>query len=571
MKTPKPTPQRFSRRDYLKLSGLTLGALAAGGATGRYGGGRPWAPVGNCYPTHFSTEECTYFKQLKPIVPWGRDFEGKITGTKLETNEMRITFMGSVVPMSRRAQAEMSLFVEVGWVTDPDGTNGRPMDQFIFDFGCGVSANYQACGVGYGRMDKIFINHLHADHMTDLIQVYGFGDGGDRKSPLYVWGHGPSGVRNPGPNSTGPNPADPSKTGAPPPNAYASEPPYYNDGVAAFCTYLREACRWHTESQAFQGSAYQNYPSLAEIATAWGLPYEPAPAGLYPDPPNDSNALIPIELDWTKNGLDAEGRPTGDNIAYHNSATRAKVLHYPVIHCRAGSLGYKLEWTPPGATKPLTMVYSSDTKPEWNSIDHAINRDVNGTPQGVDVFIHEMAVAPEVWAMKMQGLTQPGTDPVFKATVEALETVQNSSHTPQGAFGYMLSQINALKRPRLAVATHFPTADDTVACALRSVQAHCPEIQRVGDQLVWSFDLMVLRVFPDRIEQRRAVVSDFSFNPPIPPSQIHNDMYAPKYHYDDGSADPFYQINMDPGIVEGIPPTQQGGYHGQPTFDESGY
>ncbi|HEY5913564.1 MAG TPA: MBL fold metallo-hydrolase [Verrucomicrobiae bacterium] len=532
--------KKLSRRDYLKLSGLAVGTLATGGATSRYGGGNPNAPLNSCYPTHFDTQQYTYFNQLKPIIPWGKDMAGNVTGTKLEANEMRITFMGSVVPMARRAQAEMSVFVEVGWITDPDGKNGRPLDQFIFDFGCGVSANYQACGVGYSRMDKIFINHLHGDHVTDLIQVYGFGNGGDRKSPLYIWANGPSGVPNPGMT---PPVTDPTK---PQPNNYAAIPPVYDDGVQAFCTHLREALRWHTESQAFQGSAYRSYPALEQIAADWGLPYVPAPAG--DDPPNDANAMIPIELDWRKTGLDADGRPTGDNIAYNNSVTGAKVLHYPVIHCRKGSMGYKLEWTPKGAAKPLTMMYSSDTKPEWNSILHAINLDEKGNPRGVDVFIHEIAVAPEIWAMKNQGLTQPGdpNDPVWAGTVQGMIDVQNSSHTPQGAFGYMLSEINKVKPPRLAVATHFPTADDTVACALNSVQGHCPEITKVGDQLVWSFDLMVLRVFPDRIEQRRAVVNDFSFNPPIPTS--HDDMFAPKYHSDTGAWNAVYQIDRSAEI-----------------------
>ncbi len=556
-------PNLLTRRSALKLSGLALGALATGGATSRYGGGSPWAPVGNCYPTHYNTQQYTYFNQLQPMVPWGKDMQGNLTGTKLESNEMRITFMGSVVPMARRAQAEMSLFVEVGW----DDEKQQPLDQFIFDFGCGVSANYQACGVGYGRMDKIFINHLHADHMTDLIQVYGFGNSSDRKSPLYIWGHGPSGVKNPG---KGP----PIESG-PPPNDYSPEPEYYDDGVRTFCTYLREACRWHTESQAFLSTAYASYPSLAQIVKDWGLPVDTlTPAGIYPDPPNDAYALIPIELEWQKTGLDDQGRCTRDNIAYNreykNKAnvplrSSATVMHYPVIHCRAGSMGYKLEWTPPGAKKPLTMMYSSDTKPEWNSIHHAINWDKNAAaPQGVDVFIHEMAVAPEIWAMKMQGLSQPGTDATWKATVEATKTVQNSSHTPQGAFGYMLSEINAVKPPRLAVATHFPTADDTVACALKSVQAHCHEIKKVGDQLVWSFDLMVLRVFPDRIEQRRAVVNDYSFSPPVPADSLPPDMLAPKYHDEHGVSDPLYQIDIKPYIVEGIPP-------GESTYREDGY
>lgn len=544
----------ISRRDALKLSGLALGGLAATGAAGKHGGGKPDQSVGNCYPTHFKTQQYTYFNQLKQITPWGKDMNGNLTGTKLEANEMRITFMGSVVPMARRAQGEMSIFVEVGW----DDEKQQPLDQFILDFGCGVSANYQACGVGYGRMDKIFINHLHADHTTDLIQVHGFGDGGDRKSPLYIWSHGPSGVPNPG---SGPAVPD---SNNPQPNSYAASPDYYDDGVAAFCTYLREVMRWHTESQAFQSTAYASYPTLEKIASDWGLPYVPAPAGIYPDPPNDANALIPIQLDWWKTGLDSEGKPTGDNIAYNNTTTGAKVLHYPVIHCRKGSMGYKIEWTPPGARKPLTMVYSSDTKPEWNSIHHAINKDANGRPQGVDVFIHEMAVAPEIWAMKMQGLTQPGSGDDWDKTVQATQTVQNSSHTPQGAFGYMLSQINQVKPPRLAVATHFPTADDTVACALKSVQAHCPEIKRIGDQLVWSFDLMVLRVFPDRIEQRRANVNDFSFNPPVPSSSLPQDMYAPKYHTNTGASDPYVQIDMDGETAVAIPP-------GDNTYREDGY
>ena len=581
----------ISRRDALKLAGLTMGGLAAAGAASVQAGGMPGVrpcdrPPGgwpgdkpgnrpgckpppdpeDFYPTKVKTDQYSYFEKLPPMTPWGKDINGKLTGTKLRPDEMRITFMGSVVPMARRAQAEMSVFVEVGW----DEKKQQPLDQFIFDFGCGVSANYQACGVGYGRMDKIFINHLHCDHVSDLIQVYGFGNGGDRKSPLYIWSHGNSGVKNPGedpPTYTGINP----DTGKPypQPNTYSITPDYYDDGINAFCYHLREALRWHTESQAFQGTAHASCPTPDEIKIKWGLPCDPLPAGQYPDPSNDANALIPIELDWTENGLNEDGTPNGKNIAYHNRDTRAKVLHYPVIHCRAGSLGYKLEWTPPGAKKPLTMVYSSDTKPEWNSIHHAINKDAKGKPQGVDVYIHEMAVAPRIWAMKNQGLSEPGSGTTWEDTVTGMETVQNSSHTPQGAFGYMLNQINLIKRPRLAVATHFPTADDTVACALESVQKHCPEIKKEGDQLVWSFDLMVLRVFPDKIEQRRAVVNDFSFNPPIP--SLPHRMYAAKYHNDDGTGNPFVQIEIPDEIVLAIPPTEKGGYEGQPTYDQDGY
>jgi ribonuclease Z len=510
---------------------------------------KPNDELGDFYPTHLRTNRYTYFNNLRPIKPWGKDMENKLTGIKLEPNEMRITFMGSAIPMARRAQKEISVFVEVGW----DDKKQQPLDQFIFDLGCGVSANYQACGVGYGRMNKIFINHLHADHISDLIQAYGFGNSGDRKSPLFLWGNQRSDLKNPGntPTVTNPNIHQ---------NNYPETPVSYDDGTYTFCKNLREAMRWHTESQAFLSTAYESYPPLSEIAAQWGLPYVPVVAG--DDPPNDANAIVPVELDWRKTGLTEDGRPTGDNIAYNNASTGAKVLHYPVIHCRKGSMAYKLEWTIPKTNKTLTMIYSSDTKPETNSIAHAINKDVNGTPRGVDVFIHEMIVPAEVWAMKQQGLQEPGSGDTWDKTVDGMITIQNSSHTPQGAYGYLLSQISP--RPKLAVATHFPVADDTVACALESVKAHCPEIKKEGDKLVWSFDLMVLRVFPDRIEQRRAVVSDYSFNPPIPASSLPTDQLAPKYHTESGDSDPFYQIDRTDEILS----TEEGD---EPTYRQDGY
>jgi len=79
---------------------------------------------------------------------------------------------------------------------------------------------------------------------------------------------------------------------------------------------------------------------------------------------------------------------------------------------------------------------------------------------------------------------------------------------------------------------------------------------------------MVLRVFPDKILQCRAVVNDFSFNPPIPPSAQHKDMYAPKYHKDDGNWDATKQL--DP-LAPQIPSTEDGGWDGQPTYRKDGY
>jgi ribonuclease Z len=87
---------------------------------------------------------------------------------------LRITFLGtSLVP--RLNQECNSVFVEVG--------SG---DQFVFDCGSGVVAKYNAMGIPFSRMDKIFLSHLHGDHMDDLTHIYCFGPSLDRKSPLYV-------------------------------------------------------------------------------------------------------------------------------------------------------------------------------------------------------------------------------------------------------------------------------------------------------------------------------------------------------------------------------------------------
>jgi hypothetical protein len=80
----------------------------------------------------------------------------------------------------------------------------------------------------------------------------------------------------------------------------------------------------------------------------WEVPGKRGPVS--DDDPTDGYALIPIELDWTK-----YAEKPGDNVAYYNPTTGVKITHFPVIHTRKGSIGYKLEWN------GLIMVYTSDT------------------------------------------------------------------------------------------------------------------------------------------------------------------------------------------------------------------
>jgi ribonuclease Z len=135
-------------------------------------------------------------------------------GELLAPDEMRITIVGSS-PVARKTQSGTSIFLELG--------NG---ENFIFDAGPGTAANYTALGVPYSRMDRIFLTHLHCDHITDLPYIYGQGSMYDRKTPLHIWG--PSGKES-------------------------------KFGTNAFVESMKAMCLWHTESLSYHqnGNGYE--------------------------------------------------------------------------------------------------------------------------------------------------------------------------------------------------------------------------------------------------------------------------------------------------------------------------
>jgi len=532
-------PGGFTRRAALKVSGLALGGLALG-TLGELVPDSVQAdsqcradPADCCLPgprasfaDKAKAQRYSYFDSLPPFYPF-RAATAVNTGqgsgiVPLGATEMRITFLGSSLPPRTLGQRMMSIFVEVGW----DSTRGQPLDQFVFDCGSGVAANYGAMNIGPGRMDKIFLTHLHADHMSDLVHIYCFGPPADRKSPLWVWGPGRSGVLNPD---------YPDKSGT----------QYYEDGTNDFCQHLRELCRWHSESMSFETTAYATY----KAPTNWILPQPVQPVG--GEPTNDGYSIIPMELDLDQ-------WQNGNQVAYSNPDTGVTISFFPVIHTRKGSIGYKLEWG------GLTMIFSGDTKPEQNCLNQAINRppdDPNAPGRGVDVFIHEMVPAPQIWAMKSNNL--PSLPDENSPGVKSMVTVQNSSHTPQGAFGYLLSQISP--RPRLTVATHFPVADDTVESALASVKAHCkvyrgnqrPAGAADAARLTWSFDRMVITVSKDRILEQKGVADQFGYsaNYQAPPGTglDGSGFLTPKYWCTDPATgtpvgDPYAQIDTSTEI-----------------------
>ena len=98
----------------------------------------------------------------------------------LASDEMRIVALGTGMPSARPKQAAACWLVELG--------NG---DKFIFDIGSGCHERLAAQKIPYDYLDKVFLGHLHVDHMGDLPTFWLGGTVMNRLTPLRIWG--PSG------------------------------------------------------------------------------------------------------------------------------------------------------------------------------------------------------------------------------------------------------------------------------------------------------------------------------------------------------------------------------------------
>ena len=98
----------------------------------------------------------------------------------LEEGEIRIFAAGTGLPAARRGQAATCFLIECG--------NG---DKFFFDIGTGSMANIAALMIPYQYLDKVFLSHLHTDHMGDIDALWAGGWTAGRPNALRVWG--PSG------------------------------------------------------------------------------------------------------------------------------------------------------------------------------------------------------------------------------------------------------------------------------------------------------------------------------------------------------------------------------------------
>ncbi|MEZ5150057.1 guanitoxin biosynthesis MBL fold metallo-hydrolase GntH [Rhodococcus zopfii] len=93
--------------------------------------------------------------------------------------QIRVTVLGSGDPFVKPSQASASLLIEVG---NPE------RDRFFFDLGSGSLANYNGLRLPVTETTKVFLSHLHADHVGDMpTLVWSLAKAG-RRDPVEVWG-----------------------------------------------------------------------------------------------------------------------------------------------------------------------------------------------------------------------------------------------------------------------------------------------------------------------------------------------------------------------------------------------
>ncbi len=260
----------LTRKQFLAASGVAAGALWAGNALGVGGLGGP--------------SEAEAAAAMQAAAASGNNDQLEKARQKIQNNwylpvedlardEMRVSFMGSSFT-ARRAQAMNSVFIEVG--------TGQ---SFVFDLGSGTITQYTAMGVPSSRMDKVFITHLHADHMSDLVALYCFGPAHDRKTPLHIYG-----------------PSGPVLKGV----------EYKDQGTSAYCQNLLALCKWHSESMSFMNTGLDAIPGVR--------------------PAQDGYQIVAHELKYRRD----------PGVAYQDDDVVIK--HFPAAHDRDGSVSYKIHF-----------------------------------------------------------------------------------------------------------------------------------------------------------------------------------------------------------------------------------
>lgn len=103
-----------------------------------------------------------------------------VPGTEsLAPGEVRVTILGSGDPFVKPSQASASVLMEVG---------NDEHDFFFFDLGSGALAHFNGLKLPVTATTKVFLTHLHADHVGDMpTLIWSLAKSG-RSAPVEVWG-----------------------------------------------------------------------------------------------------------------------------------------------------------------------------------------------------------------------------------------------------------------------------------------------------------------------------------------------------------------------------------------------
>ena len=99
----------------------------------------------------------------------------------LGADEARVIALGTGQPLVQRGQASACWLFQLG--------NG---ENFLFDIGTGCVPNLVLLNSSFEAFDKLFISHLHSDHIGDFGALYVAGNLAGRAKPIRIWG--PSGA-----------------------------------------------------------------------------------------------------------------------------------------------------------------------------------------------------------------------------------------------------------------------------------------------------------------------------------------------------------------------------------------